>query len=82
MDISIPKNYASIEEYKGYQEPNDNVLRVYMSQYPDILTLQIRTFKGINGAKSAKRNMIASLTVSISELEDIVRQAKEYTATK
>lgn len=76
--LLINKPYARIQEIKGADQNNDNVLRVYCEMFPDVYIFQIRTFAPINGpfGEGKPRNMIASVTVTIEELEEILREMK------
>lgn len=82
QEIIIPKKFAEIKEVKGLPEPNDNVLRVWCNMYPDSYNFQIRTHGPINGpfGEGKPRDMIATVFVSIEELEEILRQMKAYKA--
>lgn len=76
-EIRIPKKYATITESKNRQAPNDDEVRIYCLQFPDVFNFQIRTHKGIgynNGGTA--RDMIATVSLTIAEVEDILAQMK------
>jgi len=76
-DLIIEKRYAEIKQLKDVKEHNRNVVRVYRSFYPDGYTFQIRTFKGIGEfGEGKKRDMIATVKLTIKEVEDILDYMK------
>ena len=83
-DLMAKKEYAEIYEYKDFKEQNENCIRVYMSQSPDVFTFQIRTFKPITGwhRKGKPRNMIASVSLTLTEMEQIIVYMAELTEGK
>lgn len=80
--IFIKRPSARIREFKNLPENNDNVIRVWCEMYPDVYNFQIRTFAPINGpfGEGKPRNMIATVHVTIEEVEEILRQMKAYKA--
>jgi hypothetical protein len=80
-EFIIKKQYASIYEIKNLDANNENMVRVYCSQFDHeddkcIFNFQIRTFKPISN-KGVKKNMIANVTMSISEIEQLLEYAKK-----
>jgi len=75
--LHIAKNYAEIYELKDAEADNENMIRLCRSD-PSNFQLQIRTLGPINGPyKPGKpRNMLASVSVSLAELESMVEYAK------
>ena len=79
QDLKVEKEYAEIMEVKGLDEPNENCIRVYCTQVnqvgePDSFNLQVRTHGSLSGrySKGVKRDMIATVNVTIPELEAIL----------
>lgn len=79
-EVWIDKQFAEIREAKGLKTPNENGIRIYCTQFPDTWTLQIRTHAPITeyGNNGIKRDMIASVTIGIEELEQMLGQMKSY----
>ncbi len=81
QDIWIKKKYAVVKEIKGC-DPIINGLRVYCTQFPDNWYFQIHAHGSTNPLGGGKeRDMIAGLTLTIEEVEEILRQMKEYANT-
>lgn len=78
-DLMAKMEFARIWEAKDLKEPNENCIRIYMTGYPDVFAFQIRTFKPITSfsRKGKPRNMIAHVTLSIAEMEQILDYMKE-----
>lgn len=78
--IFIDKPHAEIREVKGLPENNENVIRVYCQMFPNVYTLQIRTHNPIDGrlGKGKPRDFIATVSVTIEEIEEILRQMKAH----
>ncbi|MCW4050401.1 MAG: hypothetical protein NWE89_11775 [Candidatus Bathyarchaeota archaeon] len=78
-DLIIDKEYAFIGEIKlSDDRHNDNCLRVYCNQYPDQFLFQVRTYKPITErGNGKKRDMIANVTLTIKEVEDILEYMKK-----
>jgi hypothetical protein len=74
----IKKPYAEIMEVKG--EPEEGTLRVYCMMYPNVYNLQIRARGPLGGrySKGTPRNMIATIHVTVEEVEELLRQMKAY----
>ena len=71
------KEYATITQrgklFKD-DKPNENCIRVYCRQFPNIFNFQIRTHKSINDfGRGVKRDMIANVTLSIDEVRNILK---------
>jgi len=81
-ELWFDKQWAENYEVKDLDLDKDceNILRVYRSA-PESWTFQIRTYKPIvnrfrrSGAKA--RNMIAHVTLSVAEVEEILAYMKE-----
>ena len=70
------KEYAEIQDIKDLGD-DDNCIRVYCVQAPDLFNFQIRTFKGIGWPRGGKpRHMSATGRLSISEVEEILAYMK------
>lgn len=82
-DIFIEKPFAEIVEVKFHDptQQNENQVRVYCVQYPDIVSFQIRTHKSIVECdfrkKGKQRDMVATVSLSLNELEEIVKKMRE-----
>lgn len=76
--LFFDKNHADIHEITDGSIDQPNVLRVFDGMGKSI-QIQIRTYKPIiRFSKTAKpRKMIATVSVSIEELEQILEYAKE-----
>jgi len=76
-DICIDKPNAEIQEIGNNA---GNMLRAYCLMYPNVYNLQIRAENPINGrqAKGKKRNLIATVSVTIEEVESLVSEMKAY----
>ena len=79
-------DFADIREIKGAwidEKPNEPMLRVYRDS-PGSVHLQVRTFAPITDKLARKpgkpRNMIATVSVGIKELEIILAYAKRELA--
>ena len=71
-ELWIPDEYAEIEELKNRNDPNENGLRVYCRQFPEVFRVQIRTHKSITGYNSGKpRDMIAGIDLTREQLRQI-----------
>lgn len=86
-ELIARKQYANIFELKAHEfdGKNDDCIRVYCHQSPDSFTFQIRTFKPINSwsGKGKKRNMVATVSLSITQLEEILTFCKsQYPGAK
>ena len=79
-DLIAKKKWATIYEAKNLDGNNDDCIRVYCSQAPDVFNFQIRTFKPITQPisrdKGKPRNMIATVSLSLTELEQILKYCK------
>lgn len=75
-ELQAHKKWAEIWEAKDIDQDNENSIRIYCTQAPDVFGFQIRTFKpiveSIGRAKGKPRNMIAHVSLSITELEEIL----------
>ena len=70
-ELFIDNEFAEIIETR--EVSNTNQARVYCSQWPNTLNLQIRTFKPITRwGKGKPRNMIANVSITIDEVEQIL----------
>lgn len=79
MDITINKEYATIDQLKNRTTPNKNEIRVYCVQYPNVFNFQIRTHKSTDRyGKGKERDMIATVMLTIAEVENILEQMKAY----
>ena len=84
MQLIIQKIWAEIKEIimidqKTKKEMhNDDVLRVWCTSHPDVFKFQIRTYKPINAGwkKGKSRNMIATISLTIKEVENILKYMK------
>lgn len=71
-------DFAEIYELQNY-ENDENGLRIYCRQFPDVFLFQIRTFKSIlEHRKGKKRSMVAHLQLSIKDIEQILEYMKHY----
>lgn len=85
-DLFAKTPYATIYEIKGRDKKEEKNLvkysdcvRIYCTQAPDVFNFQIRTFKPITERFSKKGNsrfMLASVDLSITELEQILEYCK------
>lgn len=76
------KNWARIHEVKFVKpgQKNENAIRVYCTQHPDVFAFQIRTHKPITENRKGKaRNMIAHVEFSLTEMEEILAFMKAIT---
>jgi len=79
-ELWFDKQWAENYEVKDLDKDNENILRVYRSG-PESWTFQVRTYKPIvnryrrSGVKP--RNMIAHVTLSVAEVEEILAYMKE-----
>ena len=79
-DLMAKKDYATIREVKDLDEANENCIRVYCTQAPDVFNFQIRTHKPITDVwkkNGVARNMIATVHLSIVEVEEILHYMKK-----
>jgi len=84
-DLIAKKDYAEIYEVKDLENPNTNCIRVYCTQAPDVFGFQIRTHKPIveRFGRGKCRDMIAHVSLSITEVEEILAYMKsEYPKMK
>lgn len=80
-DLIARKEYATITDVKWLEGDKDNCIRVYCTQSPDLFNFQVRTFKGIGERNPGKpRHMIATVNLSISEVEEILAYMKSVNA--
>ena len=79
-ELHQQNDFAEIYEVKDMKEKNENKLRVFCDQFPNIFKFQIRTHKPINGffGNGKPRNMIAHLSLTIEEVEEILNYMKNY----
>lgn len=78
-EIFIHNEFAQCYEVKNKAVPNENGLRIYCDQYPDVFCVQVRTHKPItNNHKGKPRNMIAHLSLSIADVEKVLAFMKGY----
>ena len=78
QELKLKKTFAEIQEVKMGDAKNDNVLRIWCSQYPDTFKFQIRTYKSIcDFGRGKPRNMIATISLSIKEVEKILKYMKK-----
>lgn len=77
-ELMAHAKWARIHEVKGLKEDNENMIRIYPVQYPDVFAFQIRTFKPITD-NGKPRNMIAHVQFSLTEMEEILDFMKTYT---
>jgi hypothetical protein len=77
-DLFIKKQYATIHEIKGLEHDNENEIRVYKNS-PETFNFQIRTHKPItDNFVGVKRNMIANVSLTLEEIEQIYNYIKNY----
>ncbi len=79
-DLMAKKKYARIQEVKNLKEPNENCIRVYCVQWPDVFNFQIRTHGPIQASynKQGKpRDMIATVSLTLTEMEQILAYMKQ-----
>ena len=79
-EIIIQTPYAKIYEVKSATIDNDDCVRIYCRQFPNVYCCQIRTHKPILsgfGNKGKNRNIIASVDLTISQVEQILNYMKE-----
>jgi hypothetical protein len=70
-DLIIKKDFAEIRELGRNEQ--ENCIRVFCTMFPDGFEFQIRTFKPTDEyQKGIKRQMIASVGLSIEELKKIL----------
>ena len=79
-DFIIKKQYAEIYEVKNLEKDNEDIIRVYCSQFDKkdencMFNFQIRTFKPVS-RKGVNKNMIANVSMSISEIEQLLEYVK------
>ena len=62
-------------------DTNEGMVRFYCTLYPNVWKLQIRAFQPLQKDHVAKglkpRNLIASVSITLEQLEEILNQAKE-----
>ncbi len=81
-DLMAKKEWARIWEAKNMGQDNENCIRIYMTQSPDVFAFQIRTFKPITerfGRAGKPRNMIAHVDLTLTEMEQILDYMKKKT---
>ena len=77
-NLFVKKKFAEIKELKNLQQDNEDMLRVWCTQAPDVFCFQIRTFKPITEwGKGKSRNMMANVNLTITEVEEILAYMKE-----
>ena len=80
INLIAKKPRAEIYEVKNMDRENDNCIRVYCTQVPDVFHFQIRTFKPIterwDKREGKSRNMVANVSLTITELEEILKYCK------
>lgn len=70
-DLIIKKNFAEIKELGRNEQ--ENCIRVFCNHFPNNFEFQIRTFKPIGDfQQGVKRQMLASVSISIEELKKIL----------
>lgn len=80
-DLYLEKEHGEIIEIKDLVQNNNNILRVYCIQYPNDFRFQIRTYKPTNFfGRGKKRNMMANVSLSIKEVENILAYMKKVAA--
>ena len=77
LDLSI----INFIETKRQRDTNEGVVRFYCTQFPDVWKLQIRAFQPLGKEHSfhkglKPRNLIASVSITLQELEDILKKAR------
>ncbi len=81
-ELNIKDGYAENYEVKGLEKDNENMLRVYCTQFPDQFLFQIRTFKPTAANrwnKSAKKkNMIAHVHLTPGHVRRILDYMEKY----
>ena len=71
-ELWIPDEYVEIQELKKRDVPNENGLRIYCRQFPEVYRVQIRTHKSITGHNPGKpRDMIAGIDLTREQLHQI-----------
>ncbi len=73
-EFLLIKDFAEIRQIE--KGPQDNMIRLYLNQCPDNFTLQIRTYKPIVRTGVA-REMIATVPITLAELEKMLKYAKK-----
>ena len=78
LDLSM----INFIETKKQNDTNEGMVRFYCTQFPNVWKLQIRAFQPLCKEHSfhkglKPRNLIASVSITIQELEEILKQAKE-----
>ena len=85
-DLMAKKKWATIKELRDLCPPNENCIRIYCTQAPDVFNFQIRTLKPITpdySKQSKPRNMVATACLTITEVEEILAYMKsEYPKMK
>jgi len=79
-DLMAKKEFAEIYEVKDLECANENCIRLYCTQAPDVFNFQIRTFKSITDKwnnSGKRRNMIANVSLTITEVEEILHYMKK-----
>jgi len=79
-ELHFINDFAEICELRQVDENNEPMLRVYRDS-PGALKLQIRTFGPITDtltsrATSKKRNMIATVSIELDDLETILKYGR------
>lgn len=83
-ELHYYNDFARIHEVLHLDHDNEPMLRVYRNS-PGAVQLQIRTFAPITGslvsrARAKDRNMIANVSITVKELEEILTYAKRELA--
>ena len=74
--IMIDKPFAEIKEIDNEA---GQYLRVWCDMYPNVYSLQIRATNSLKYYSNGKaRNLIATVSVTIEELETILAEMKSY----
>jgi hypothetical protein len=77
-NLFLEKKFARIFEAKDLEQHNENEIRLYKSS-PESFTFQIRTYAPIGSFnnKGTKRDMIASVSVTLEEMEQILEYMRK-----
>ena len=81
MNFQIKKEFADIKDIGDSYGENENKLRIWCKQSPDQFNLQIRTrnpLKGRHSLSGKNRNFIATVSLSVQEMEEILAYMKSY----
>ena len=85
MDIKViennlyitPKTTGDLVAFEEVPIDNMNCIRIFPSNEPDVINLQLRAKQSLKERQKA-RNMVATVKISIEELEQIIAFAKEH----